>query len=223
MELNTGVLRLAQKIWNYHHLNHSLEKSDLILVLGSHDLRVAERAVELYRKGMAPYILFSGKRGALTSHWKETEAKRFAAWAMKAGVPAGKILVEPHSVNTGENVRFSYRLLAEKHKIPQKLILVQKPYMERRTYATFLKQWPDKKAEIFVTSPQIAFMDYPTKGIPMAQVIHIIVGDLYRIKAYPAKGFQIEQEIPQSVWQAFLELKKKGFTDHLPPEARKTR
>lgn len=220
MALNREVRRLAQKLWDYHHLNHSLEKSDLILVLGSHDLRVAERAVELYREGMAPYILFSGKRGALTSHWKETEAERFASLAIKAGVPTGKILVEPHSVNTGENVRFSYRLLAEKHRIPQKLILVQKPYMERRTYATFVKQWPEQKVKACVTSPRIAFKDYPTEKIPMVQVIHIMVGDLYRIKAYPARGFQIEQEIPQDVWHAFLELKKRGFTDHLPPEAR---
>lgn len=83
MALNREVRRLAQKLWDYHHLNHSLEKSDLILVLGSHDLRVAERAVELYREGMAPYILFSGKRGALTSHWKETEAERFASLAIR--------------------------------------------------------------------------------------------------------------------------------------------
>ena len=45
----------------------------------------------------------------------------------------------------------------------KKIILVQKPFMERRTLATFLKQWPeiDKTFDrIAVTSPQIYFMDY---------------------------------------------------------------
>ncbi|PIN72448.1 hypothetical protein COV22_03185, partial [Candidatus Woesearchaeota archaeon CG10_big_fil_rev_8_21_14_0_10_47_5] len=37
------TFELAKKLWDYHHVNQSLEKSDCILVLGSHDLRVAER------------------------------------------------------------------------------------------------------------------------------------------------------------------------------------
>ncbi len=218
--LDPDTLRLAKKIWDYHRLNHSPEKSDVILVLGSHDLRVAERAVELYHEGMAPLILFSGKRGALTGHWQETEAQRFAAVAREAGVPAAAILLEPHAVNTGENIRFGYRLLAGKNMIPRKLILVQKPYMERRTYATFLKQWPESKVKAFVTSPRISFEDYPTENIPMEEVIHIMVGDLVRIREYPARGFQIVQEIPREVWQACLELMERGFTRHIPSDLR---
>lgn len=37
-------------------------------------------------------------------------------------------------------------------------ILVQKPYMDRRTFATFRKQWPE--AECIVTSPQLSYEDY---------------------------------------------------------------
>jgi hypothetical protein len=37
------IHKLARKIWDYHHLNHQLEKSDAILVLCSHDKSVAER------------------------------------------------------------------------------------------------------------------------------------------------------------------------------------
>ena len=42
--LNKETLALAKKLWDYHHTNHTLEKADCILALGSHDLRVAERA-----------------------------------------------------------------------------------------------------------------------------------------------------------------------------------
>ena len=43
----------ARKLWDYHRLNHSLEPADLILILGSHDLRVGDRAAELFHANMA--------------------------------------------------------------------------------------------------------------------------------------------------------------------------
>ena len=85
--------------------------------------------------------------------------------------------------------------------------------MERRSYATFKKHWPDK--ELIVTSPQIAFNKYPTPEMPMERVIELMVGDLQRIKIYPAKGFQIPQEIPEEVWSAYEKLVGWGFTGHL--------
>lgn len=59
MTQDTSIL-LAKKIWDYHHMNQSPEKSDCILVLGSHDTRVAERGAELYLQGFAPTLIFSG-------------------------------------------------------------------------------------------------------------------------------------------------------------------
>ncbi len=209
-------LRLAKILWDYHRLDQEPQAADLIFVLGSHDLRVAERAAELYLQGFAPYILFSGKRGALTQHWPDTEAERFAALAESLGVPGEKILVEANATNTGENIRYGYALLQKNGLLPRRMILVQKPYMERRTLATFLKQWPGKKTEVTVTSPTVSFEAYPTGEIPVERVIEIMVGDLYRIKDYPAKGFQVPQEIPPEVMAAAEELVRRGYTGHIP-------
>jgi len=85
--------------------------------------------------------------------------------------------------------------------------------MERRTYATFKKIWPEK--EFIVTSPQINFEDYPNNEISNKMVINIMVGDLQRIKVYPERGFQISQEIPKNVWEAYEKLVKCGFISHL--------
>jgi uncharacterized SAM-binding protein YcdF (DUF218 family) len=104
-------------------------------------------------------------------------------------------------------------LLKEKNVDPQSFILVQKPYMERRSFATFKKHWPGKK--LIVTSPQFSFEEYATKEIPIEKVIDIMAGDLQRIKLYPAKGFQIFQEIPEDVWEAYEELVEMGFHHHL--------
>ena len=162
--LTKETLALAEKVWNYLHMNHQLQKADCILVLGSHDVRVAERAAELYQEGWAPYIIFSGGLGRLTTDlWSEAEADLFARIAKEKGVPAEAILVENKSTNTGENILFTQQLLEAKHLHPHRFIVVQKPYMERRAYATFKRHWPDK--ELLVTSPQIAFLDYPTPEI----------------------------------------------------------
>ena len=208
------VLDEARKLWNYHHLYHVPAPSDCILVLGSHDLRVAERGAELYLQGLSSILVFSGGLGNVTKGiWKDPEADRFARIALDMGVPSEAIFIENESTNTGENILLTQRLLDDKGLHPKSFLLVQKPYMERRSYATFKKHWPDK--ELIVTSPQIAFEDYPTPDIPMERVIQIMVGDLQRIRIYPGMGFQIEQDIPSEVWAAYERLVEWGFTQHL--------
>lgn len=214
MMLTKQVLVWAEELWNYHHMNHLLQKSDCILALGSHDVRVAHRAAELLLEGWAPYLVFSGGLGNLTlGMWTESEADKFAAIAIQKGVPEEKILIENKSTNTGENILFTRQLLQSKNLDPQTFIVVQKPYMERRSYATFKKNWPDKR--LLVTSQQISFEKYPTSDISTDQVINIMVGDLQRIRIYPSKGFQIAQEIPEDVWIAYEGLVNAGFTKHM--------
>lgn len=215
--ISADVLSLAQQLWDYHHMQHQLEKADCILALGSHDLRVADRAAELYLQGWAPLVIMSGGLGNLTQNmWTESEADQFAAIAIRKGVPEKAVLVENKSTNTGENIVFTQQLLQQNGLNPQKFIVVQKPYMERRSYATFKKHWPYK--DLIVTSPQINFTDYPNDEIPLERVINIMVGDLQRIKEYPAKGFQVYQEIPAQVWNAFEKLVEVGFNKHLIKE-----
>src|ERR1051325_1113607 len=125
---------LAEKLWDYHRMNHQLTKADVILVLCSHDKRVAERGAQLFLDGFAPLLIFSGGLGAITKGmWSEPEANQFAKIAIELGVPEEKILLENRSTNTGENVLFTKQLLAERRIDVQKFILVQKPYMERRS------------------------------------------------------------------------------------------
>ena len=209
---------LAETIWDYHLMKQQVAKADAILVLCSHDERVAERGVELFREGWAPLMIFSGGRGAITRElWDEPEAERFARLAMSLHVPRESILVEINSTNTGENIEFTKRLLAERGLDLEKFIVVQKPYMERRAFATFRKLWPEK--EVVVTSPQVAFRDYlagyANRSLSANDVVSIMVGDLQRIKLYPARGFQIGQEIPDEVWAAFEQLVRAGYDKYL--------
>jgi len=216
--LDPRIRELAEVVWRYHQLNHPLTRADAILVLCSHDTAVAERGAQVFLEGWAPLLIFSGGLGAITKTlWTTPEADRFAAIAVSLGVPADRILIENQSTNTGENVAFTKRLLAERHLEPHAFIVVQKPYMERRSYATFRKVWPDK--HVIVTSPRVSFDDYLSRysheALSPEDVISIMVGDLQRVRLYPDKGFQIPQEIPDTVWNAFEALVAAGYDRHL--------
>jgi uncharacterized SAM-binding protein YcdF (DUF218 family) len=212
--INQEALTLAKKLWNYHQLHHKLERSDCILVLGSLDTRTADRGADIYLQGYAPIIIFSGGLGKLTKDlWKGTEAELFATIALDKGVPREAIFIENKSTNTGENILFTQQLLEEKKLNVERFIVVQKPYMERRSYATFKKHWPDKK--LIVTSPLLSFEEYPNDTISVEKLINMMVGDLQRIKLYPEKGFQVYQEIPDDVWGAYERLVEMGFNQQL--------
>ena len=216
--MESGLRAFVEKVWNYHQLRHELSRADAILVLCSHDTVVAERGAQLFLEGWAPLLIFSGGLGTITRHlWSEPEGKLFARIAVAMGVPEDRIVVESQSTNTGENVLFTKALLAERGLDPQTFIVVQKPYMERRSYATFRKMWPGK--QVIVTSPQLSLDEYlgrfSHESLTPDEVISIMVGDLQRIKVYPAKGFQIEQDIPPDVWDAFNELVRAGYDKRL--------
>jgi uncharacterized SAM-binding protein YcdF (DUF218 family) len=216
--VDARIHALAETVWNYHQLNHRLVRADAILVLCSHDLAVAERGAELFLEGWAPLLIFSGGAGPITQRlWQEPEADRFAAIAIVMGVPQDRIIVENRSTNTGENVLFTRQLLTVRQIDPARFIVVQKPYMERRSYATFKKHWPEK--DIVVTSPRASLDEYlyrySNHALSSEEVISIMVGDLQRIRAYPARGFQIPQEIPEDVWDAFEQLVAAGYNKHL--------
>ena len=121
--ISNKTLQLANKLWDYHHMHHALEKADCILTLGSHDLRVAERAAQLYLEGWAPIVIFSGGLGNFTKEtWTETEADRFAAIAISMGVPEASILVENKGIviSCDKEKKLSYSHLSSLSRLPDK-------------------------------------------------------------------------------------------------------
>ena len=212
--MKVNIDKLAEIIWEYHLLHHDLKKSDCILVLCSNDIRVAEHAANLFLDDWAPLLIFSGGVGELTQGmYGCSEAEYFASISVKKGVPMSKILIESRSTNTGENIKFTKELLRTNEIDVNDFIIVQKPFMERRSYATFKNHLPQKN--LILSSPNISFSDYPNQQLPKESIINVMVGDLQRLKEYPKKGFQIPQDIPKNVWDAYLELISSGYDKHL--------
>jgi uncharacterized SAM-binding protein YcdF (DUF218 family) len=211
--LSDEALLLAEVLWDYHYLKGSVEKSDCIVGLGSYDLRVAERCADLYFDQCAPLIIFSGYLGNWTKRmWQRSEAEIFAEHAIARGVPADKIKLETKSTNIGENVRFTRELLQAHGLLINSITMVSKPSTERRMFATCQQIWPEMR--IYFTAPQLGFAEQLRGGIQEG-LIHEMVGDIQRMRAYPALGFQIPQEVPVNVLEAYERLVSLGFDRHL--------
>ena len=219
MNLETKVP--LQVIWDYMHLNMELQPGDCIIGFGCINDDIALRCAQLYREGFAPKILFTGGLGRNTlGRWKQSEAERFSFIAQQQGIPAQNILLENQSTNSAENILFSRKILDEAGLAQGRLICVHKPFMERRLYAAMKVYWPEANA--CFTSPQLDLEAYihntVKQGLTEKQVIDVIAGDFQRMDIYAKKGYQIPQEIPDSVWQAFHRLVELGYTGELITE-----
>lgn len=198
-----------ETLWNYMQLNQPPQAADCLVVLGSNDVRVAEVAAQLYHQKLAPIIVFSGGAGRLTEGlFDKSEAETFAEVARDCGVPAHAIILETEASNTGENIVFSHRQLKTRGIDAKQLLLVQKPYMERRAIATFEKQWPEEYERVAVTSQAGSLLDYINEDIDLDLVVTAMLGDFERIKIYPEKGFQTAQDIPAHVENAYQQVLK---------------
>ena len=211
---NPNIESAALTLWNYHCLNQYIEPAELILILGSHDLRVGDRAAELYHQGLAPQLLFTGGFGNWTEGiFERPEAELISERAIELGVPKEVVLTETKASNTGENIQNSKALLEQMGIQVQRAIAIQKPYMERRAHASLTKQWREVQWQI--TSPQLDFNSYCHAGIPQEMVTEIMVGDLQRILEYPKLGYQTQQEVGSAVLEAFEFLIQIGYYGHL--------
>lgn len=197
-----------QVLWDYMKMNHKIRNADCIIGLGTMDINVANVASELYLKGYANKLIFSGGLGKITRKlWNETEAEKFAKIAIQRGVPSNNIYLEKESTNTGDNFRFSKKLIENLKLDIKSCIIVCKPYDERRAYATFKKIMPEYDGIVY--SENISCEEYYQKY--GNEWVHVLVGDIQRMKIFYEKGWQIKMDIPQNVWKAYETLVRKGY------------
>ncbi|MFD7840559.1 YdcF family protein [Streptomyces sp. NPDC059761] len=206
----------AEIIWDFHQMHHEPRPCSVAVGLGSHDLGVADTTVDLYRRGMAPLIVFTGATSRTTqARMPRGEAVHYRERALELGVPSTAVLVEPHATNTGENIRFTRALLEERNIEVDSILLVSKPYEERRAYATARKLWPE--VEIFSASTPMTLQQYVESIGDARLVVDMLVGALQRLMLYPKRGFMVMLPVPDRVLFAFERLCVDGFTGRLTP------
>ena len=210
----TGPLGI---VWDYMRLVHPVVPADAILTLGSFDPQAAVHAALLWQAGLAPIVIMSGgiahRGGLLDTGWDRPEAEVFADLAVREGVPREKILIEDRAQNTGDNFIFGRAVAARAGLHPEKLLVVAKPYMTRRGFATGRKVWPE--VELSMQCEPIDMEAYFARDPDPERTLLAMVGDLHRIVVYPVLGFQIEQERSDAVMQAFAALVAAGYGSRL--------
>lgn len=211
------ILQNAKILYDFHNQNRTTISTDFMLVMGSHDLRVASHAASLFLQGKAPFLICSGGYGKITkSLWNNTEAETYAQICIENGVPKDKILIENKSTNSGENFNFTKKLL-ESHNIKVSTgTIVCKNYLSRRALATAKKQWPE--IEWFIETPNLSFEEYIKNESNINRMINLLVGDIQRLMIYPNFGFQIPVTIPQEILDSYDFLVKHGYTQFLIDE-----
>ncbi|MFG2487063.1 YdcF family protein [Streptomyces virginiae] len=206
--------RRAELIWDYHQMRHDLVPVDVAIGLGSHDLGVAAASADLYRAGLFPVLVFTGGNSPTTrARFPRGEAVHYREHALELGVPDSAILVEPNAANTGQNITLTRDLLAANGVTPKTVLLVSKPYMERRSFATARKLWPE--VEVLCASEPLELDDYLKSIGDEKLVLDMLVGDLQRVIEYPKLGFAVAQDVPEDVYDAYESLMRDGFTSRV--------
>ncbi|WP_199439646.1 YdcF family protein [Umezawaea beigongshangensis] len=195
-------------------MKHQVRPADAAIGLGSHDLGVAVRAVELYEAETVPLLVFTGANAPTTvERFPRGEAVHYREHALEHGVPDEAILVETEATNTAQNFEFTMKLLRDKGLRLESAVLVSRPYQERRAYATCKKMWPE--LDITCTSHRPPIEEYVAGIGDVDFVISMMVGDTQRMGLFAEYGYAIPQEVPADVQAAYARLVEAGYTSRL--------
>ena len=137
----------------YVPLNLQIEpkESDLIFVFGSAINARVDKAIELYRAGIASKIMTTGL-GSNYSKQTMSEGRLQADYAISEGIPAEAIIVEECSITTSDNVKRSFDMWQDMDWKPTRVTLVTSEFHLLRAYADMYK-FADYDIEIYTASP----------------------------------------------------------------------
>ncbi|WP_455852505.1 YdcF family protein [Pantoea endophytica] len=217
---------------------------DLAILAGHAVLPNVEAVIAVAKKYLLP-LLISGGIGHSTSLLVEmlathplyrqidskgkSEAELLGDVArVFAALPDDLLLLETASRNCGENAAFSQKLLDEHSWQPQRVLLVQDPLMQRRTWETFRYQWRDRAdAPEFISWPvfvpqvkmdagMLRIIGAPPQGLwSMERFLSLLMGEIQRLRddengyGPRGKGFLGHVEVPEEVeagWQRLKQL-----------------
>lgn len=186
-------------------VEHKVQKADVILIPGSGYPQLARRAALLYRQGLAPLVLPSGRYSKLTGRFEgamaekeqydgtyETEWEFLAAALEKNGVPKEAILREDKATYTYENALCSARVLKEKGIAVKKAIICCQAFHARRCQLYYQLAFPDTQLILDPVDTGVCRENwYRTE-----EGIRLVLGEAQR---YGAQFYEIMEEIRKSL------------------------
>ncbi len=192
----TTLEKNTKSLLNWLAVKDKPEKADLIFLFGGLFNIAPQKGLELYNQGYAPKILVTGKKGAT---WKEekTIAETFKDYLIKGGVPDNNILVQDTSTNTLEDITHARPILEQAGLKFKKVILVSRPFHQRRVQATFKKQFP--YAVKIVNQPGNEPFEEFVNRYGMEKAAEKLLGEFDKLKLYADKGDIENQAVPENI------------------------
>ena len=187
----------------------------MFIGFGLFDAKIPRRCCELYDTNLAPLIVFTGGVGAGSADLTVPEAEFFRSVARDEfpHIPDDAFVIEPRSTNTGENVRYSLELLARRDPplAPgaglTSVILVANAYRQRRVVLTAMQHMPGVS---FQNAPPRT--NYESERLMFADrsqdIVPLMLGELDRMRTYPARGIIAPNEIPDDIMNVESELRR---------------
>ena len=207
-------MQLVGPVWDYLAVAEPPARADVIFVFGSQALAVPAHAAGLYRAGLAPVVLVSGRYGRMTREvFDQPEALVFRDRLLREGVPPGAIVTETEAGNTLENVRYGLAALGRQGIAVGSALLVAKPFVMRRCAATFARQ--ASRVRVRCCPPETDLVRSIDRA-PAAFAARL-VAEVDRLDRYGAAGDIAEQTVPSTVRQAVRRIADAGWGEGRAP------
>lgn len=215
---------------------------DAIILLGSSLIFHLDLVAEMYHLGRVNELIIVGGIGHSTQflydnlsaylpykkYWDKHQSEADIYYTILHSfyqIPKDKIIVENQSTNCGNNATYAYDKIREQDRTYTNILLIQDPTMQRRSYASFLKEWKDKKTKFINYAPIIPELAMKNNGqiffkAPLnppwtiERYIELVMGEIPRLRddengyGPNGKGFIVHVDIPVEVEEAYKFLVK---------------
>lgn len=227
--------------WNtlIHYLSNPeplAQTYDLAILAGNCLPYLADELAKLYQSKRVKQVMVVGGIGHATHFLREnfqkidilvpnaSEAEMYQSYLMQRyQLSEATILMEKDSKNSGENASKSLAVLKQIGPIPNRILLLQDPLLQRRLKASFVREWQTTESQFTNYVPKIPFIHSAKKTVifddPIFQTgwtdtyfLSLALGEIPRLRndlhGYGPKGknFIDAITIPAQVEQAYAQL-----------------
>lgn len=137
-------------ITNFIFVESKISSADVIVIPGSNHPQLMVEASNLFKQGIAPFILPSG---GFKAHVGMSEWAYLKNLGLSEGIPEEIILKEDRAQHTLENARYSLKVLENEGIKFERVIIVCKACHSRRALMSYQEAFP--KTTEFMVSPVV--------------------------------------------------------------------
>ena len=181
--------------------NDCLMKSDAAILLEGDGFFRFQKAVELYEKGLASNVVFSGN--IIDKHYGSFPFDEIKPYLLKEGVPESIIIHEDRSTNTREQAVEVVKLAAEMGW--KKLALIASHEHQYRAYLTFLREVLDTECGLIIYNAPVRNLNwFVDSGWGMR--FDRLIAEFERIEKYSSIGHlaSADEVIEYQKWKESL-------------------